>query len=63
MACRMGGAKPLSEPILEELLTGPLGTNFSDILVGNHTFSFSKKKNTWKCRLRYSDYFVSASMS
>ena len=24
------------------LLIGPLGTNFSEILIGNHTFSFNK---------------------
>ena len=33
MACRLDGAKPLSEPMLEYLLIGPLGTNFSEILI------------------------------
>ena len=32
------------------LLIGPLGTNFSEILIGIQTFSF--KKCIWKCRLR-----------
>ena len=43
------------------LLIGSLGTNFSEILVGNQTFLF--RKCTWKCRLCYSAHFVSASMS
>ena len=43
MACRLDGAKPLSEPMLDGiLLIGPLGTNFSEILVGIQTFSFRK---------------------
>ena len=43
------------------LLIGPLGTNFSEILVGILTFSFSKF--TWNSRLCYSVHFVSASRS
>ena len=42
------------------LLIGPLGTNFSEILIGIHTFSFKKihlKMSSAKCRP-----FVSASM-
>ena len=42
------------------LLIGPLGTNFSEILIGIQTFSL--KKCTWKCRLRNGVHFVSASM-
>ena len=43
------------------LLIGPLGTNFSEILIEIHSFSF--KKMYLKCRLRKGDYLVSASMS
>ena len=43
MACRLNGAKPLSEPMLDGiLLIGPLGTNFNEILIGIQTFSFRK---------------------
>ena len=37
MACRLTGAKPLFEPMLE-LLIGPSGTYFSEILIGIYTF-------------------------
>ena len=40
MAFRLVGAKPLSEP--EILLIGPLGTNFSEILIEILAFSFKK---------------------
>ena len=39
MACRLVGAKPLYEPMLEYR---PLGTKFSEILMTIHTFSFMK---------------------
>ena len=42
MACRLVGAKPLSEPVLEYCLIRPLGTIFSEILIKSHTFSFKK---------------------
>ena len=45
MACRLAGAKPLSEPMLEYygiLLIEPLGTNFGEILIAIQTFSFKK---------------------
>ena len=42
------------------LSIGPLGTNFSEILIGTQTFSF--KKIGFKCRLRNGVHFVSASM-
>ena len=43
MACRLTGAKPLSEPLLKGiLLIGPLGTNLCEILIANHIFSFTK---------------------
>ena len=43
MACRLVGAKPLPEPMLVcILLIGPLGTNFSGMLIEIHTFSFKK---------------------
>ena len=32
------------------LLIGPLGTNFSEILIGIHTFSFKKMHLKWKMR-------------
>ena len=41
MACRLNGAKPLSEPMLEYSI-GPLGTNFSEILIELQTFSLKK---------------------
>ena len=42
------------------LLIGPLGTNFSEMLIKIHIFSF--KKIDWKCRLENGGHFVSASM-
>ena len=42
------------------LLIGPLGTNFSEILIGIQTFSF--KKMHLECRLRNGVHLVSASM-
>ena len=44
------------------LLIGPLGTNFSENLIGIQTFSFNSRKCPWKCRLRNGVHFVSASM-
>ena len=40
MACRLVGAKPLFEPMLE--LIRLLGTKFSEILIGIQKFSFKK---------------------
>ena len=42
MACRLVGAQPLSEPMLEYLLIGPLGTTFSEIRIKIQNFSFIK---------------------
>ena len=42
------------------LLIGPLGTNFSEILIEIH--HFHSRKCVWKCRLRNGGHFVSASM-
>ena len=42
MACRLIGAQPLSEPMLEYCRFAPLGTNFNEILIKIHTFSFKK---------------------
>ena len=42
------------------LLIGPLGTNFSEILIEIQTFSL--KKTRWKCRLWNVVHFISASM-
>ena len=42
MACRLVGAKPLSEPMLEYCWYWPLGTNFNEISVNICTFSFKK---------------------
>ena len=39
MACRLDGAKPISEPIL---LIGPSWTYFCEILIKIHAFSFKK---------------------
>ena len=44
MACRLDGVKPLSEPNAGLLLIGPLGTNFSEILIEILTFSFKKMR-------------------
>ena len=42
------------------LLIGPLGTNFSEILIGIRTFWF--KKSVGKCRLENDSHFASASV-
>ena len=42
MACRLDGAKPLSKINAGILLIVPLGTNFSEILIGIQTFSIKK---------------------
>ena len=42
MACRLSGAKAIIWTNAGILLIGPLGTNFSDILIGIQTFSFKK---------------------
>ena len=42
MVCRLVGAKPLTNAGI--LLIGPLGTNFSEILIGIETFSFTKMR-------------------
>ena len=42
------------------LLIGPLGTNFSEILI--EILTFSSRKCVGKCRLRNGGHFVSASM-
>ena len=45
MACHLVGGKPLSQPMLEIpgiLLIGPLGINFSEILIGIRIFLFKK---------------------
>ena len=44
MACRLTGAKPLSEPVLDYLFIGPLGTRFSETLIEIRTFSFKKMR-------------------
>ena len=49
-----------SDPNAGILLIGPLGTNFSEILIEIHTFSL--KKYFSKCRLENGGHFVSASM-
>ena len=41
MACRLVGAETFSEPMLEYLI-GPLGTNFSEILIEIRPFSCKK---------------------
>ena len=40
MACRLVVAEPLSEPMLQYLLIGPLRTTLSGIPIEMHTFSF-----------------------
>ena len=58
MACRLAGAKPLSEPLLEYFLIWTLGKQTSV----KHWAKFHSRKCIWKCRLRNSVHFVSASM-
>ena len=61
MACRLAGTKPLSEPMLDEiLLIEALGTNLSEILIEIHTFSFTKMR--LKMSAGKGGHFVSASM-
>ena len=48
MACHQVGAKPLSEPMLEH----GLGTNFNEILIENHTFSFCLSLNVLTINVR-----------
>ena len=50
MACRLAGAKPLSEPI------GPQGTNFSENLIEIYTFYWRKCSS--KCRQKIGGHFV-----
>ena len=42
MACRLVGAKPLSEPIVGILFIEALGTKLSETLMVIHTYSFKK---------------------
>ena len=42
MACRLVGAKPFIWTNIGTLLIGPLGTNFSEIVIWIQTFSFKK---------------------
>ena len=42
MACHLFSTKPLSQPMLELLSIGHLGTMFSEILLTSRTFSFKK---------------------
>ena len=42
MACCLFGAEPLSEPMVAFCQVGPLGTNFSEILIRIQAFSFKK---------------------
>ena len=44
MACRLFGAQPLSKQMLNVISIGSVGTNFSEILVENRTFSFKKMR-------------------
>ena len=44
MACRLDGAKPLYESMLEYCYLDPLGANFSENLIEILTFSFTKMR-------------------
>ena len=61
IACHMAGAKAIIWTNAGILLIGPMGTNFSEILIEIYTFSL--KKCIWKCRLVNGGHFVLASMS
>ena len=60
MACRLAGAKPLSEPMLEYCQLGPYKQNSVKFL--SKFRHFHSRKCIWKCRLRNGSHFVSASM-
>ena len=59
MACRLNGAKPLSELVLTYCQLYHKETHFNEILFEIQIFS---RKCTWKCRLEDGGHFVSASM-
>ena len=44
------------------LLIGPVGTNFSEILIGIQNEHFHSRKCIWKCRVKNGGHFVWASM-
>ena len=53
MACRLFSAKPLSKPMLGYCQFGPLGTNFSEILIKILNFSFMKMHlKIWSAKRR-----------
>ena len=64
MACRLFGAKPLSEPMLDycQLL---LGTSFGEIWIWILSFAchFRSRKCIWNCRLPNWGHFVQGGMS
>ena len=60
MACRLVGAKPLSEPILEYCWLDPLEQN--SVKSRSQFKRFDSRKRVWKC-LEDDDHIVSASMS
>ena len=47
MACRLIGAKPLPEPMLEYLWLGSMGTNLTESLISSYVFSLKKMQK--KC--------------
>ena len=60
MACRLLGAKPLSEPMVPYCWLDP--KKHISVKFCLKVESFHSRKYTWKCRLRTGGHFVSASM-
>ena len=60
MACRLCGAKPLSEPMLDNYELDPYEQTSVKSL--SKFYHFRSRKCVWKCRLRNGGHFVSASM-
>ena len=61
MACRLAGTDhAIVWSNVGILLTGPVGTNFNEILI--YSYIVIQRKGIWKCRLENGGHFVSASM-
>ena len=60
MACRLTGAKPLSEPMLGPLLLDP--QEHTSVKFQSKFMNIRSRKCTWKCLLESSGHFVSTSI-
>ena len=61
MACRLFGAKPLSEPMLEYCQLDP--KEQTSMTISSKYKTFHSRKCIWKYRLRNGDHFVQGEMS